>query len=272
MTPDYFDLMGIRLADGRLFRPTDAGDAPRVAVINQTMAARYFPSGNALGGQIRFAGDPKRALEIVGIVTDTRTEALDARADPEIHLSFWQSGAFSKHLVVRAAGDPRLLFDVVRREVRSVDPTAAVEHFTTMAQLRRQSFAPRTFAMHLLLGFSALATVLSLVGVYGVLSLSVGSRLKEIAVRKAIGAQHRDILRLVLAEGSRLIAAGVIAGAGVAVLLGRLLETHLFEVQPADPWSLGAAALGFGALALAICLVPARRAAQTDLLTALHQE
>jgi putative ABC transport system permease protein len=137
---------------------------------------------------------------------------------------------------------------------------------------RRDSLAARAFAMRLLIGLAVLATALAVVGIYGVLSLSVGSRVKEIAVRKAVGAQSRDILRLILGEGSRLIATGVILGAVVAASLGRALEAQLFEVRAIDPLSLGAAALVFTAIALGACVLPAARAARTDLLAALHQE
>ena len=243
ITPDYFDVMGMGLVDGRGFQATDAGDAPMVAVVNQAFGRKYFPAG-VLGRQMRFAGDTKRTIQIVGVVADTRTEALSTQAEPEIYLSFWQSGAFSKHLVVRAAADPSALSALVRREVHAVDPTASVERFTTMAEIRRTSVAPRTFAMQLLIGFSILATALALVGIYGVLSLSVGSRLKEIAVRKAVGAQGRDILRLILGEGSRMIAIGIVLGAVVSIFVGRALENYLFEVRPTDPLSLGIAARG----------------------------
>jgi putative ABC transport system permease protein len=205
-------------------------------------------------------------------VSDTRTDALSAPAEPEVYLSFWQNGAFSKHLVVRTASDPTAAAALVRREVHAVDPTASVEHFTTMAQIRRDSIAPRTFAMRLLIGFSILATALALVGIYGVLSLSVGSRVKEIAVRKAVGAQRHDILRLILSEGSRMIAVGIALGIAVSIFVGRALAGQLFEVRAADPLALGAAALMFGVVSLLICLLPAMRAAKTDLLAALHQD
>ena len=126
--------------------------------------------------------------------------------------------------------------------------------------------------MRLLIGFSILATALALVGIYGVLSLSVGSRVKEIAVRKAVGAQKHDILRLILSEGSRMIGVGIVLGIVVSIFVGRALAGQLFEVQAADPLSLGAAALVFGVVALLICLLPAMRAAKTDLLAALHQD
>jgi putative ABC transport system permease protein len=272
ITPDYFALMGMGLIDGRGFRSTDNADAPRVAVVNEAFSRKYFPGSTALGRQMRFAGDLKRSIEIVGIVSDTRTEALSAQAEPEVYFSFWQNGAFSKHLVVRTASDPSLVAGLVRREVHAVDPTASVEHFMTMAQIRRDSVAPRTFAMRLLIGFSVLATALALVGIYGVLSLSVGSRVKEIAVRKAIGAQQHDILRLILGEGSRMIAVGIALGVIVSIFVGRALAGQLFEVRAADPFALGSAAVVFGLLSLVICLLPATRAAKTDLLAALHQD
>ena len=272
ITPDYFDVMGMGVVDGRGFQATDTNTAPMVAVVNQAFARRYFPGTGALGRQMRFAGDAKRTMQIVGIVSDTRTEALSATAEPEVYLCFWQSGAFSKHLVVRAAGDPGALSALVRREVHAVDPTASVERFITMAQIRRNSIAPRTFAMRLLIGFAILATALALVGIYGVLSLSVGSRVKEIAVRKAVGAQRHDILRLILGEGSRMIAVGILLGAVVAIFVGRALENYLFDVRASDPLSLAIAAVLFGSVALVTCLLPATRAARTDLLNALHQD
>jgi predicted permease len=272
VTPDYFALMGMRFVEGRPFRSSDDGDAPRVAVVNEALARQYFSGATPVGRLLQFPNDPKRSLEIVGLVADTRTEALSERAEPEVYLSFWQSGAFSKHLVLRTAADPAAVAQLVRRAVHAVDPTAAVERVTTMAQIRRDSLAQRTFAMRLLIGFAVLATALALVGIYGVLSLSVGSRVKEIAVRKAVGAQGADILRLILAEGGRLIALGVVLGALVAGVAGRALEAYLYEVRPFDPLSFGGAVTLFAIVAMAACLVPAARAARTDLLAALRQE
>jgi putative ABC transport system permease protein len=272
VTPDYFSLMDIGLMDGRLFLSTDDMDAPPVAIVNQAFAKRYLHGANALGRRMRFAGDPKRTLEVVGIVSDTRTDSLSDAAEAEVYLPFWQSGAFSKHLVLRAATDPLSLAALVRREVHAVDPTAAVEHVTTMAEIRRQSLAPRTFAMRLLIGFSVLATALALVGVNGVLSLSVESRRKEIAVRKAVGAQSRDILQLILRGGLGMIVPGVALGTVAAIVLGRALEGYLFGVRATDPASLIVAGVAFLAVALAASALPAMRAARADVLLALHQE
>jgi putative ABC transport system permease protein len=274
VTPDYFDAMGIQMIDGRGFRPSDNADSPRVAVINATFARRHFPDGNPLGRMIRFAGDPdpKRSIEIVGVVADTRTEALSRLAEPEVYFPLWQNRAFSKHLIVRVRTDPRAVAPLVTREIRAVDPTSAVEHVKTMADIRGESEAPRTFAMHLLTGFALAATLLALVGLYGVLSLSVGSRTKEMAVRKAVGAQRHAIVRLVLGEGFRLIALGVAFGLALAVFLGRLFNALLFDVQPADPLMLAGAAALFCGVALGACGLPAWRAVRVDLMEALRRE
>ena len=272
ITQDYFDVMGMTIAAGRAFRDTDGPDAPRVAIVNATLAKRYYADRNPVGAQVRSAGSTDKPFEIVGVVADTRTEELSQRAEPEIYLPFWQSGAFSKHLVVRAAGDPMTLAALVRRELRAIDPTSAVERMTTMAEIRRESVAPRTFAMRLLIGFAAVATLLSLVGLYGVLTLSVNSRTKEIAVRKAVGAQRHQIVQLVLREGSKLVAGGLLIGAILAMLVGRLLQTLLFDVRPSDPIALGTASIAFAVVALVACLLPAYRASRVDLMESLRQE
>jgi putative ABC transport system permease protein len=272
VTEDYFDVMRMRLVEGRAFRSTDVPDAPRVAIVNEALARRYYNGRNAVGAHFQFSGDAAKPIEIIGIVADTRTMDLSAPAEPEIYLPFWQSGAFSKHLVVRASGDLSTVAALVRNELRKIDPTSAVERMTTMKEVRRESVAARTFAMRLLIGFAVAATVLALVGLYGVLSLSVSARVKEIAVRKAIGAQGRQIVQLVLGEGSKLVAAGVVLGGAAAVMVGRLLRTLLFDVTPSDPLALGTAAIAFAAVAVAACLVPAYRASRVDLMESLRQD
>lgn len=268
----YFDVMGMSLVDGRAFRGTDGPDAPRVAIVNEAMARRHYPGRNAVGAFLSFTGSTDKPLTIVGVVADTRTVDLSQPAEPEVYLPFWQSGAFSKHLVVRATADPDALAARVREELRAIDPTAAVERMTTMAEIRRQSVAPRTFAMRLLIGFAGAATLLALVGLYGVLSLSVNARTKEIAVRKAIGAQPKQIVRLVLGEGARLIVLGLALGSLAAVFVGRLLESLLFDVRPTDPLAFAVAAAAFGAAALVACLIPAVRASGVELMESLRQD
>jgi len=272
VTPDYFQLMGLALLDGRDFRSTDTGNAPRVAIVNQALADRYFSHGRAIGKKIWIGGRKQPATEIIGIAANARTDDLTQVAAPEVYLSLWQSPAFSKHLVIRTQSDPRMLMAAVQRELRAVDPTVAVENVKTLEQIRGDSLASRTFAMQLLVGFSVVGSVLTLVGIYGVLSLSVASRRREIAIRTAVGAQQRDIRNLVFAEGFHLIAGGLIAGIAIALILSRVLRSFLYGVVPGDPATLLGVVLLFAVVALLACWVPTRRAVKVDPLEALRYE
>jgi putative ABC transport system permease protein len=272
VTEDYFKLLGLPILDGRDFRSTDIGNAPQVAVVNHALADRYFPHAYAVGKKLWLRGRQERSTEIVGVVANGRTDDLTRAADPEIYLSLWQAGAFSKDLVVRTAADPRSIMAAVQRELRSVDPTAAVENVKTLQQIRGDSLASRSFAMQLLAGFAIVGSVLTLVGIYGVLSLSVASRRRELAIRSAVGAQQRDIRNLIFGEGFRLIAGGVVAGMGAALVLSRVLRSFLFEVEPGDPVTLIGVAVLFASVALLACWAPTRRAGKVDPVEALRYE
>jgi putative ABC transport system permease protein len=270
VTPDYFNAMGIRIAAGRGFSSSDSSDAPAVAIVNEKLAARYFPGTDPIGQRLRFTGDTNKTIEVVGVVSNTRTEALTDQPDPEIYFPFWQSGAFSKHLILRTGPAPRLLIPAIQRELHAVDATAAIEHIKTMDDIRQESIAPRAFAMRLLTGFAAVATALALVGIYGVLSLSVGSRSKEIAVRLAVGAPRSEIFRLILGEGFKLVLLGLSLGSLLALIGGRVISVFLFGVKPSDPLMLAGAALAFVGVALLACWLPAFRATRVDPTEALR--
>ena len=272
VTPDYFKLMGISLMDGREFRSTDDSKAPGVAIVNKAFVDRYFPNGNAIGRKVWFSGRDKPGIEIVGEIANGRTDDLTQKPAPEIYLPLWQASAFSKHLVVRTAADPGTMVAADQRELRAVDPTAAIENVRTLEQIRDESLSSRTFAMNLLTGFSVVGSLLTLVGIYGVLSLSVASRRKELAIRSAMGAQQTDIRNLIFGEGFRLIAGGVIAGIFLAIALSRVLKSFLFEVQPSDPATLIAVGALFVGVGLLACWAPVRRAAKVDPLEALRYE
>jgi putative ABC transport system permease protein len=279
VSPDYFDTMGMTIVAGRGIRTTDAGskangipgDAPFVAVINQKLADTCFPGRDPLGKKLRLSWKQDEP-EIIGVVSNTRTEALTQQSRSELYFSLWQASAWVKHLVVRTEGDPRKLAVAVQRELRSIDPAVAIEQVKTLSEIRQDSVAVQTFTMRLLVGFSFGAGMLALVGLYGVLSVTVGSRRKEIAIRSALGAQKRDILRLILGEGLRLMASGLLLGTGVSLLLGKLLNSLLFGVHPADPATLIGATLLFAAVGLVACWMPARRAAKVDPVVALRCE
>jgi len=272
ITPEYFQLLGQTIVDGRDFRSTDDRKAPPVAIVNQTLADRYFPHANPIGKKLWLDSRQQPPHEIIGVVANSRTDDLAHGPQPEVYLSLWQAGAFSKHLVIRTVADPRAFTAMVERELRSIDPTVAIENVKTLDQIRSDSLASRTFAMQLLVGFSLVGSVLTLVGIYGVLSLSVASRRREIAIRTAMGAGRRDIRNLVFAEGFRLIGGGVVAGLVAAFVVSRALKAFLFEVEPTDPATLIGAGLLFVMVALLACWVPTRRAAQVDPLEALRYE
>ena len=278
VTEDYFDTFDLKLVSGRGFRVSDrwygpgaVTNAPQVVLVNQAMADKYFHGRDPAAVKIMYTGDPK-PLKIIGVVADSRDNSLVQRPEPEIYLYYFQSPAFIKRLVVRTTSDPRQTIAGVQHELRAIDPTVAIEHVKTLAQIRDESIASQTFAMRLLAGFALVGCALALVGVYGVLSLSVASRRREIAVRMAVGAQRRNILGLVLSEGLKLIVVGLVIGTGIALVLGQLLQTFLFGVQPADPLTFIFVAILFTAVALLACFIPARRATQIDPMTALRYE
>ncbi len=272
VTPDYFRLLGQTIVQGRDVRTGDNREAPSVAVVNQAFVERYFPDRNPIGRKIWSRGRENDPTEIIGVVSDGRTNDLTKTAEPEIYLSLWQAGAYSKHLVVRTASDPRTVAAAVQRELRDVNPAVAVENVKTLQQIRGESLASRSFAMQLLIGFAAVGSLLTLVGIYGVLSLSIASRGREIAIRSAVGAEARDVLKLVFGEGFRLIAGGVAVGVLAAIALSRVLQALLFEVSPTDPLTLSAVAAAFVAVGLSACWGPARRAVKADPLEALRHD
>jgi len=272
VTEGYFKLLGQPLVAGRDFRSTDDSDAPRVAIINQAFANRYFPQADPIGKKLWNLGRRDQPVEIIGVVANGRTDDLTKAAEPEIYSSQWQFTAFTKHLLVRTEADPRALMAGVQRELRAIDPTVSIENLKTLEEIRRDSQASRSFAMRMLMGFALVASALTLVGVYGVLSLSVAARRRELAIRTAMGAGQRNIMKLVLGEGLRLIAVGVAAGLTAAIALSQVLRSFLFEVEPTDPVTLIAVGLLFVGVALLACWAPARRAAKVDPLEALRYE
>jgi putative ABC transport system permease protein len=270
VTPGFFALLGLDFIEGRDFRASDTRDAPGVAIVNRALVDKYFPGATAIGRKIWNGPRTRPAAEIVGVIENGRTDDLTRAAEPELYVSFWQNGAFSKDLLVRTTGDPLAVAATIRRELRAVDPTVSVENVRALEQIRSQSLASRTFAMQLLVGFSIGGTALTRVGIYGVISLSVASRRRELAIRAAVGAQRGDIRRLVFVEGFRLIAGGVLVGAAAAVLLSGALRSFLYEVEPTDPAMIVSAALLFTVVGLLACWVPTRRAAEIDPLEALR--
>jgi putative ABC transport system permease protein len=240
VTPGYFELLGSKLVEGRDVRDTDDRKAPAVAVVNQALADRYFAGTPAIGKKLWLGGRDRPSNDIV-----RRRQRAHRRPD---------EGADAGSVFVALAGDRVLerslrpdrvesarVVEAIRRELASVDPTVAVERVKTLDDIRADSLASRIFAQQLLVGFAIVGTLLTVVGVYGVLALAVAARRREIAIRAAIGAHRRDIRNLVFGEGFRLIAAGVAIGIAGALVASRVLQSFLFEVEPTDPLTLVAA-------------------------------
>jgi putative ABC transport system permease protein len=278
VTPEYFDLLDQKIVVGRKFPtdrviPADGRVRPDMAIINEAMKDKYFPSMNPVGKKIRvvFGGQPG-SVDIIGVVTDARTVSLMKLAEPEIYFSLWQAFPFTKSLIVKTTTEPRLMSGLIERELRAIDPTVAVEHIKTMEEIRADSVASQTFAMRLLIGFSLMGSVLALVGIYAVISLSVDSQRREIAIRMALGAQRKTLLCQVLNQGLKLIVFGLALGLIGAIALSRGLRTFLFGVSPTDPITFICVAVLFAAVALLACLLPSVRATRTDPMTALRCE
>jgi putative ABC transport system permease protein len=268
-TPGYFRTAGIGLIAGRDFEPADTAGTPFVAVINRAAADRFFPGQDPIGQAVKIIGPKPRT--IVGIVQDIRQRSLDRPPQAEVYVPHAQFPSGGMFLVVRAqTGEPEGLAAAVRAEVRALDRNLAMAATRTARQILDDTLSSRRFSLVLLSIFGATALVLSIVGVYGVVSLTVSQRTREIGIRKALGAARRDVFGLLVWHGMWPVAAGLVVGVSAAFAATRLLANMLFEVRPSDPVTLGGVVVLLLAAAFLAVLIPARRAARIDPLIALQ--
>jgi len=274
--------MGIPLKRGRFITPQDDEHAPVVIDIDDVFARTYFPHENPVGQRINLAGFNVQA-EIVGVVGHVKQWGLDADAKSDIEAQFdypfmqlpeklMPLAADAVAVVLRTEGDPTAVMGHVRRAVEEIDSREVVYNVQTMDEVVSNSFAARRLSMILLGVFAALALVLACVGIYGVISYLVGQRTHEIGVRMALGAQRRDVLRLVLGHGARMAMMGVGIGIGAALGLTRLMANQLFGVSAHDPLTFAGVAMLLILVAVAACYIPARRAMCVDPMIALRYE
>jgi putative ABC transport system permease protein len=271
VTPDYFQAMGIPLISGRSLRSQDDGQAPLVALINQTAAHRYWPGQNPLGQRVQIGGGaPWR--EVVGIVGDVKHQGLESEINPEVYFPWAQSPQRNATLVVRANSNAASLASAIRGQMRELDKELPLSNVRTLEDVVRRSIAaPRSYTLLLAL-FAGIALALAAIGIYGVMAYSVAQRTHEIGVRLALGAQAGDMLKLVIRQGMGLTLIGLTIGLIASLALTRLMEALLFGVSATDPWTfLGIAALLVGVTLLASYL-PARRATKVDPMVALRYE
>jgi putative ABC transport system permease protein len=270
ISADYFRALGVPLLRGRAFTEHDVEDQPRVMIVNQTFARRFFADADPLTKRIEFNNE---TWQIVGVVGDVRHTGLDAPPAPEFYTTYAQSPERWMTLVARTnAAESSSVAAGLRDAVRSVDRDIFFPETRTMTQLLADSLARRRFNMLLIAIFACVAVALAAVGIYGVISYTVTQRTHEIGIRVALGAQPRDVLRLVVGQGMTLAAAGLAIGLVAALAIGRAMTGLLFEVGAGDPTVLGAVALLLGAVALVACYIPARRATRVDPMVALHYE
>ncbi len=275
ISPEYFRTMRIPLKRGREFTAHDNVSSAPVVIIDESLARRLwpqYPNGPDPVGQYLLAGLNHPPKQIVGISADVRAKGKDQDPVPGFYVPLAQSPAGSMALVVRTDGDPLTLADAVRAQVLAVDPEQPVSEVMTMDDVVAASEVQLRLMMRLLATFSFAATLLALSGLYSVISYSVARRTREIGIRRALGAQQREIVSLVAGQGLGLSLAGVILGICAALALTRVMKTLLFQVSPTDPITFAGAALLFVVIALVASYIPARRAAKVDPMVALRYE
>jgi putative ABC transport system permease protein len=267
----YFRVMGIPLRAGRFFNDRDVKGAPMVALIDEALQRRNFPNEDPIGKHVRFMGASR---EIVGVVGATKfSSGLREEPFPNIYLPYQQDNWWAMTLVVRAhAGDPANLIPSLRRELAAINPNLPLHSFKLLEDSVAEGIASDRFYAFLLAAFATLAALLSAIGIYGVMSYAMTQRSHEIGVRMALGAQSRDVLKLVLKQGMMLALAGVALGLIASFGLTRMMKQFLFEVPPTDPPTFVVITFLLIGVALMACYIPARRATKIDPLTALRQE
>jgi len=284
ISPDYFKVMGIPLKRGRPFDERDGTDAPGAAIINESAARQMFPGEDPLGKVLSTGGlyAPDKCT-VVGVVGDVKFGGLESQADPEVYTpynqqpdKFNQQMIGSMALVVRTNGDPAGLAGTLREQTAAVDKNVPVSSLLSMEEALSDSLAPKRFNLLLLAGFACVALALAAFGIYGVLSYWVTQRRHEIGIRMALGARVSDITRLVVLQAMKFVLLGLLVGVGIALGLARFLSgtlpNLLFGVKAADPLTYAFVALLLAAVALAACVVPARRAVRVELVEALRGE
>jgi putative ABC transport system permease protein len=269
--PNYFETIGIPLLKGRSFSNQDQANTPGVLVINQTMAQRFWPNQDPIGKQIKFVRDGSSAT-VIGVVGDAKHYLVEEDARPQLYGAYSQVPGFFATVLIRTTVDPLSLSEQVRQAIWRVDSDQPMWKIRTLEFLVNRSVADRKFLMALMGIFSGLALLLTMIGLYGVISYLVNQRTQEIGIRLALGAQMGDILRMVLQQGMLLVFIGITLGLGAALLLTRLMSRLLYEVSARDPVTFATIAVLLIVVALLACYLPARRATKVDPMVALRYE
>ena len=270
--PNFFSTLGVPLLSGREFTDRDREGAPRVAIVNETLARNLFPNTDPIGQRLRVLLRPPSSWEIVGVVKDSKYRSLGEDPTPYIFLPYLQNPQPAMALHVRTSGNPTEVAAAVRRQVQALDPNLPAFNVMSLADNMDISLLPARFGAVLLGVFGFLALLIASIGIYGVMSYGVSERTHEMGIRMALGARSRDVLRLVISQGMWVALIGVVIGAGLALALTRVVKSYLYDVSVTDPLTFGGIALLLMGVALLACYVPARRATKVDPLEALRYE
>jgi len=272
ITPGYFAALGTPVLEGRTFTASDGPDAPRVAIVDETFARRFWPNGSALGKRISHQGDTSatRWVTIVGVVPNVRHTSLGEELNLQVYQPFAQQTPWTMYLIVRAAMNPRALVSAIRGQVASVDAEIPLYEVRTMEEAVSRSLSTRRLTNVLLTAFATAAFVLAAIGIYGVISIGVAGRTREFGVRLALGhvANHGTYHRGEMAMA--LTALGAAAGVVGALAAARTLRSLLYDLAPADPWTYAGTVAVLALAAAAAALVPAARAARASPLEAIR--
>jgi putative ABC transport system permease protein len=269
---NYFDVLHTPMARGRSFQSTDVLRAPPVVVINQAFARQWFPRENPVGKRVGFDWGIDGLQTIVGVVSDLREGPLDQSPRPAIYISAEQRPNPYMSIVVRSNRSHAVVASTMRDVLHRLDPALPLSNVQPMSALVDGTLHEQRAKTIVLGAFAAIALVLVAAGLFGVVSYAVAQRTQEIGIRAALGATRGDLLRLVLSRGMRFTGAGIVVGAGGALLAGRLVASQLFAVRRADPATFAIVAAVLVAVALLACAVPARRATRIDPLDALRAD
>ena len=274
VSPSYFTTLEIPFVSGRDFTAADEAQAPGVVILNETLARNLFPGKNPVGKRlIRFIkGEPKFSLEVVGIVKDAKYQQLTEQTRPQMYLPFLQQYRSVMALQVRSEKPPAELLAAIRREAQALDGNLPVFNASLLADKLRDSVSPQRSTMVLLGGFGLLALALASIGLYGVMTHLVGQHTREMGIRMALGAQRRDVLKLILEQGMVLALVGIVIGLVASLALTRLTKSLLFGVSATDPLTFAVITLLLTLVALLACYIPAQRATRVDPLVALKYE
>jgi len=269
VSPDYFATMGIPLLSGREFTRADDENAQRVAVVNQTMVARYWRGQNPIGQRLQVKGN---WVQVVGVVKDSKYYSMDEPPRPFFYVPLRQNFAIEPDIHIRTTQPLQTIQAALTREVRAIDPNLAVYEMITLQEQVDRSTSHELVAVALVALFAGLALLLATIGLYGVMSYTVSQSTRELGLRMALGAGPSNVLRLVLSRGLLLTAMGIIVGVSLALLLTRLLGNLLYQVSPREPLAFAAAFAVMTLASLAACFLPAWRATRTDPMRALRAE